>query len=387
LTFDYRYFGINRPTETASADDLEFLSVEQILADVADFVRFVRQYIGNGRFSPVILWGSGFGGALSVWARSRYPHLIDAAWSSSGYMQPELASYGVYDVLEYTFFINDAGQCRSLIQNAYDIIAYLVIAGEGEYLSERLNLCRPVQTTSQADVASLYELTIRAVLSYINEYHYTGIRAFCNDLNAIPGDALNSLARWFRYVYGDGECFEHSYDVMIENNSNSTWGSPGTDEGRRQWYYLQCTQIGSFLLADSYTWIPGDVTLDFHLEKCAEIFGIDITHDNLAGAFNSLMQEFDQEITNVIYTNGYFDPFRYFGRIYDPTGAGRVVNMDFAAKSADLRSISLNDPVSIYNAKQEIRNMVLRWSDGPPPPPTGPPPTGPPPTGSPPPFP
>lgn len=43
----------------------------------------------------------------------------------------------------------------------------------------------------------------------------------------------------------------------------------------RQWYYLQCTQIGSFLLADQYTWLPGTVTLDYHLRKCADVFGIE----------------------------------------------------------------------------------------------------------------
>lgn len=53
--------------------------MEQILADVADFARFVRQYIGNGRYSPIILWGSGFGGVIAVWARSRYPSLITGA--------------------------------------------------------------------------------------------------------------------------------------------------------------------------------------------------------------------------------------------------------------------------------------------------------------------
>jgi serine protease 16 len=362
MTFDYRYFGVNRPTETASFEDLEFLSIEQILADVAGFARFVRQYIGNGRFSPIILWGSGFGGALSAWARSRYPHLIDAAWSSSGYIEPELASFGPYDILEYTFQINDQGRCRELIQNAYNVIAFLVIGGEGEYLSERMNLCHPVDTTSEEDVAALYELTVRAVLSFINEYHFDGVRSFCTDLNSIPGDALNSLARWLRYVYGDAECFDHSYNTLIENTSNITWGSFGTVEGRRQWYYLQCTQIGSFLLADEYTWIAGHVTFDYHLRKCGEVFGFQFSEETLTGAFNTLVQEFDQTITNVVYSNGFLDPFRYFGRIYDTTGAGRAVNMDFASQSADLRSISPADIISIYEGKTAIRDLILGWS-------------------------
>lgn len=363
LTFDYRYFGVNRPTDTASFEDLEFLSVEQILADVADFARFVRQYIGNGRYAPIVLWGSGFGGVLSVWARSRYPHLIDGAWSSSGHVQPELASFGPYDIFEYTFMIPDDGYCRALIRNAYDIIAYLVIAGEGEYLSQRMNLCHPVATDDEADVASLYENTIRAILTYINEYHYTGVRTFCHDMAAIPGDPLNSFARWVRYVYGDQECFDHSYATMIENTSNSTWGSFGTAEGRRQWYYLQCTQIGAFLLADNNTWLPGVVTLDYHLEKCGDVFGVDFEYSTLSSAFNTLMQEYNQAISNVVYTNGFFDPFRYFGRLYDTSGLGTVVNMDFAAMSADLRSLSVNDPTSIYEGKEQVIELVTRWSD------------------------
>lgn len=363
LTFDHRYFGVNRPTETASFEDLEYLSVEQILADVADFSRFVRQYIGNGRYTPIVVWGSGLGGVLSVWARSRYPHLIDAAWSSSGYVEPELASFGPYDIFEYTFMIDDNGYCRALIRNAYDIIAYLVNNDEGEYLSERMNLCHPVETDDEADVASLYENTIRAILSYVNEYHYRGIQSFCTEMASIPGDPLNSFARWVRYIYGDQECFDHSYDTMIENTSNTTWGSFGTDEGRRQLYYLQCTQIGAFLLADNNTWLPGVVTLDYHLQKCGDVFGEDFDYDTVSGAFNTLMQEYNQAISNVVYTNGYFDPSRYFGRLYDTSGLGTVVNMDFAAMSADLTSLSVNDPVSIYEGKERIRELVLEWSD------------------------
>lgn len=62
-------------------------------------------------------------------------------------------------------------------------------------------------------------------------FSLTGVRSFCTDLGAIPGDTLNSLARWLRYVYGDAECFDHSYSTMIERTSNSTWDSFGTIEG------------------------------------------------------------------------------------------------------------------------------------------------------------
>lgn len=68
----------------ASFENLELLTVEQTLADIATFVRFIREYVGNYEYSRVILYGSGYGGSLAVWAKKRYPSIITAAYASSG---------------------------------------------------------------------------------------------------------------------------------------------------------------------------------------------------------------------------------------------------------------------------------------------------------------
>lgn len=66
----------------ATFENLEFLTVEQSLADIATFVRFLR--IVNQPYNPkVILWGSGYGGTIATWARKKYPHLVDAVRSSN----------------------------------------------------------------------------------------------------------------------------------------------------------------------------------------------------------------------------------------------------------------------------------------------------------------
>lgn len=82
-------------TSSASFDDLELLSIEQTLADIAQFIRTVRQQF-NSAYDRVILFGSGYGGTLAVYGRSRYPHLVDAAWSSSGIFDTSLYSYGKF---------------------------------------------------------------------------------------------------------------------------------------------------------------------------------------------------------------------------------------------------------------------------------------------------
>lgn len=76
-----------------SFESLEFMTVEQSLADIATFIRFIRTSPGVEYYSKVILWGSGYGGTLATWVRKKYPHLVDGVWSSSGVFDIDLYSF------------------------------------------------------------------------------------------------------------------------------------------------------------------------------------------------------------------------------------------------------------------------------------------------------
>lgn len=63
-------------------------------------------------------------------------------------------------------------------------------------------------------------------------------------MQAIEGEPLDSLAQWFRYVYGDGVCFDPSYETSIERYSNPEWDEWGTTTGSeytgtRMSYFIQ----------------------------------------------------------------------------------------------------------------------------------------------------
>lgn len=91
-TADHRYFGANLPTPSASFDDLQYLTVDQALADLSVLIRTVRANVGtNGR---VILWGTGYGATLATNARKKFPHLVDAVWASSAYFRAETIDSG-----------------------------------------------------------------------------------------------------------------------------------------------------------------------------------------------------------------------------------------------------------------------------------------------------
>jgi len=358
ITFDSRFFGRNRITSDASLENLQLLTIDQTLADIATFIVFIREYVGFEQYSTVILWGSGYGASLAVWARQRYPELVTAAYASSGTFVLQTYSFTPLDVLEYSLIPNL--DCRDRVQQAYETLHELIRNGSGEYISNRFNLCTPIDTDDENDVAAFYEGSALALVSYMNQYHNYGINNFCLNMRAILADPLNSFARWVVHVYGDGSCYDHTFENVVNRSSNIEWDQEGTETGQRQKYYLQCTQLGGFSVADEYTWIPQDVSLDYHINKCSEVFGVPFNATVLAEAVHELYEEFEHSINNTLYTNGNIDIWRFFSRIYDEEG--ETINIDYQAKSADLPSLHLNDPYALYEAKREIDSLIREWS-------------------------
>ncbi|KAJ6646561.1 Dipeptidyl peptidase 2 [Pseudolycoriella hygida] len=361
MTFDMRFFGVNRPTSDTSLENLELLTVEQTLADIATFVRFIREYVANYEYSRVILWGSGYGGSLAVWAKKRYPNLITAAYASSGAFVLSTYSFLPFDLLEYTLTPNlEDRDCRNRLQQAYQTLQDLIDEGNNELISSRFNLCEPLDTTDPHEIASLYELSVRALTNYVETYHSVGVRNFCLNMRAILADPLHSFARWIVHEYGDGSCFDHRFSALVDRHNDTEWGSYGTNTGQRQQYYLQCTQLGGFAVADRYTWIPQNVSLGHHLRKCNEIFGREFDEATLNSAVRTLHTEFEHSIEDTLYTNGNIDPSRFFGRLYEDKGIS--INIDYHSKSSDLGSLHLNDPYPLYEAKRQIDGLVREWS-------------------------
>ncbi|XP_055543653.1 putative serine protease F56F10.1 [Wyeomyia smithii] len=82
-----RFNGRSRVTEDVSTNNLSLLSTDQILADLAEFVTYVkREHVGD-KTARVLVAGIEFGGSLAAWFRVRYPHLGNAAWASSALMR------------------------------------------------------------------------------------------------------------------------------------------------------------------------------------------------------------------------------------------------------------------------------------------------------------
>ena len=88
LALEHRFYGDSSPFKddpenATSFENLKFLSSEQALQDIANFIDFKNQQWGWPSHQWVVIGGS-YPGALSAWFKSQYPDFAVAAWSSSG---------------------------------------------------------------------------------------------------------------------------------------------------------------------------------------------------------------------------------------------------------------------------------------------------------------
>lgn len=116
------------------------------------------------------MWGSGYGGTLSAGARQKYPHLVDAVWSSSGIFVPAVYLADTFMHTENVIRSIGGETCSNQMAEAFDEMEDMIFAGQGEELQDIFNLCAPVNVTSDMNVAAFYQGQIELINYYINIY-------------------------------------------------------------------------------------------------------------------------------------------------------------------------------------------------------------------------
>ena len=85
VSVEHRFYGQSIPFNNRNVSMLQYLSVEQNLADTAEIIQYIMR---NRSLSPedhtVIVFGGSYSGATSAWFRMTYPNIAHASISSSG---------------------------------------------------------------------------------------------------------------------------------------------------------------------------------------------------------------------------------------------------------------------------------------------------------------
>lgn len=69
-------------------ESLQYLSLDQVMADTAAFIRYFKSSRPEFANAKIILLGFSYSGGLSTWFQHVNPGLVDGVWSSSGVVFP-----------------------------------------------------------------------------------------------------------------------------------------------------------------------------------------------------------------------------------------------------------------------------------------------------------
>lgn len=356
LYTEHRYYGYSYPTNDFTTANLKYLSVEQALADLAAFIRGLKN---NPIFidSKVVVVGGSYSATMATWARSKYPDLIDAAYASSA---PLLA---LDDYKQYFEVVGLNIQLES--PECWDVISegttrmnelYQTDAGITE-LSSLINSCKrlksyfPYKDHFFNQIANLFAGTV--------QYAQPGqIKAECQKMLNKSGDSLAKLAAYVRDTYGG--CIGDYEDLLY------WYAQTGLSESSyRTWFYQTCSEFGFFQTGNS-TEQPFGVNWFSTVSHsmCADAFGSQFNKENILASIDNTNRNWGAlkpNVTKVISIHGSVDPWHAIGLLEDLHEEAPAILVPGYSHCADLSSISSSDSEAMRNAKQTAKDLIAKW--------------------------
>ncbi|KAI6240327.1 putative serine protease F56F10.1 [Aphelenchoides fujianensis] len=340
VQLEHRFFGHNQGTNELSNENLKFLTTEQAMADLTNFITgFVKQ---EGFENPkVVTLAGSYAGTLVARHRLVYPNVTQGAVASSAPLDAKLDFWEYAEVMEET--IKATGEeCYNNTRDAFAALLAATKTKEG-----RANLTKTFSLTpglteppKQADLDTVTSKVFE-VFQLIVQYSYVGTGWYKNETRSreniayactIMNDgSLNLLQRLYQ-VYllsNEYEPFVSDYHQSIAPFFEKTSGS-GHGADMRGWYWLSCNEFG-LLQSTSHSTFFGDVApLDLVIKQCTDIFNGTLTHDLIKQRIQATFERYghpdDFNATNVFFPHGAFDPWHALGVSPDRSNAQHMIS-------------------------------------------------------------
>ncbi|CAH0716103.1 unnamed protein product, partial [Brenthis ino] len=240
IQLEHRYYGESHPLEDLSTKNLQYLSSNQALADLAYFISSMNDKYKFNKEVKWVAFGGSYPGSLAAWLRLKYPHLVHAAVSSSG---PLLAKV---NFMEYFQVVINAleektgdSNCVSELKRAHQQIEEKMKT-DPVTIEKEFKVCKPFHKATENDIKNFYNSIADdfADLVQYNEdnrmsadlkYKNITINTVCKMITESNTPAYKKLAAFNSIVLekSNQTCLDYSYNSMIEELRNITWGSEG----------------------------------------------------------------------------------------------------------------------------------------------------------------
>lgn len=366
VAVNLRFYGNSRPTNDTSLPNLRFLSSDQILADIAHLVYFIKTSNASFTNSKVIAFGNEYGASLATWMRQKYPHLIDGAWASSALLR------AVYDFTEQnenvanTLVAIGGLRCYRQLERAYEQIEELIQLGDFETLDRKFNLCTPL-TNDPFELSSFIAgLAVSYELKFMMGKR-SDVDRFCTYMTEdSEDDPLTRYAIHTQEIFQGLPCIATSHAEIVGIHKDEEWDTMSTLIGGRQSVYQSCHEFSHFSSTTSpYQPFGNRIQIDFYISACGYLFGDDFSVEFLQERVrrtNLIFGGANPNVTNVFFTHGEMDPKRTSGRLSDLNPSSPAVVIPDYSASQDFGSLNpAEDTFFMHQTKLRVRELVRLW--------------------------
>jgi serine protease 16 len=354
---EHRFFGLSHPfPDTGSTNDnLKYLSIEQSLADLAQYID--EEIFHHPNASPnlrLAVIGGSYPGSLSAWFRLKYPHLAFASWASSApvEIQNDFQAYDAHMAAQLD--ANKAG-CLGNVKAVLD--HFHTVFSDPAFADERLAIRAQYGFwDNQTDVSVLYVLVDS--LAIIIQYN-TNLQLLDGLGGNVTGVLADDLATYFQFVTKAYALFGGVtvQDMDLELATDPSPTAPSADA--RAWSYVTCTEVGWFQTASGRLRSPW-INLTYFQDVCSKLFDLatlpnEVELNNRYGGKNG-------QGVRTFFLNGEVDPWSTMGiETADETILRRSLVIGGASHCADLRAAADDDPEPLRSAKLEVVGQLEEW--------------------------
>eukprot|EP00747_Dinoflagellata_sp_TGD_P061015 gnl/TRDRNA2_/TRDRNA2_152328_c1_seq1.p1 gnl/TRDRNA2_/TRDRNA2_152328_c1~~gnl/TRDRNA2_/TRDRNA2_152328_c1_seq1.p1 ORF type:complete len:417 (+),score=62.22 gnl/TRDRNA2_/TRDRNA2_152328_c1_seq1:36-1253(+) len=380
LFVEHRYYGDSLPfgSSSFSNDNYSLLTIEQAMADYAEFLVFFKRSRGCSEGGcKTVLFGGSYGGMLAAWHRLRYPWLSVGAMTGGApvdFYPGEGRQALFWNATLHTFRKYGSEVCADEVAEGVKILARSGATVSGRQSMGRIfSTCHPL--SSQHAARKLLRFLLGAVASLaMIDYPYP-----CNFVTPLPANPLkyacasagSALARLRAildtYLNSTGAVPCYDVDGDLGPSSVNRLDAPFrmSTISMAPWNYQACTElILEPLTTAGLGFYPedDDEVADI-VRSCEKRFGTSSRPAWMplstggSHAFNT------GAITNIIFSNGEKDPWQtgvpYLSASAHPSVFAMMV--EGAAHHEDLRFTAPATGLPVKQAKKKELDTIRGW--------------------------
>ncbi|CAD5228720.1 unnamed protein product [Bursaphelenchus okinawaensis] len=327
-SLEHRFYGESHPKPTQTTENLKYLTSQQALADLANFIRSKNDELQLTNPKWVVFGGS-YPGALALWFRVLYPELTVGAVGSSAPIDIQMDFYGYLRVCQDSYR-SYSEKCADNIGKAFTHLQQLMDDRKGRNRLEAALHVKPLFEYQNLTFTDLENFYLNVIESFQGAVQYNRVNGGIYELAAsIPdvceimeepeGFPVNYLIKVYQYISQyegrDPNVFNDDYNNMIKELQNPEF-HPRSEE--RSWIWQTCNEFGYFQTTAFEKNIFGTgAPADYYYDMCTDIFGKEYNVDYVKAATRRT-QDFYGEAdeyngTHVVIPNGSIDPWHALG--------------------------------------------------------------------------